>query len=483
MELKHYFLFVRRWLWMIVLFSAIGGTLGYFYSSSQTPMYSASTLVMVNQDQGVYSRPSPTLEDLRARERLSMTIMELMSVRPVLAQAISTSGIDIDVGTLNRRITTENIDQTELFRLSVRHSNPDTAVILADAIVQAFKNQERSLLDNPFAQASALIVIETARAGVNPISPNISRDISLGVVLGLMLAIVIGYLLDYFNARIKDEDDMDRLSGMRPLSTVGTLRGSSPPAMLVTLNDAYSANAEAYRMFRTHLDTFPLAGGVRTVVVTSPGTREGRTVTAANLAVALAQTGRKVVLVDTDLRQPSLHEFFGLSNDIGLTNLLTHQSAEPLNYLRPTGVDNLRVLCGGPISLTPAQLLGSETFERMVEALRAEADVVVFDSPALLSVVDTSLILRVADVSLVVARSNSTTGSQLREAYTHLQQAGVSVLGILLNGVANIKRRNSKYYSNLYRRQSQKGQVALPPHGDPADGRTASVRVAGDMGD
>lgn len=415
MELKKYLTFLWRWWWLMALSAAIFVGLGFLISAQQTPLYEATTLLMVNQDQGQFARPSPTLEDLRARQRLSLTVMELMRVRPVLQQVITNLGVDTSVSSLSRRVSTDDVGETELFNLIVRDTNRKNAVAIADEIVRVFREQERALLDNPYAVSSSVVVIETARASTTPVSPDYNRNMILGGVIGAFLGLLIGYLIDFFNTRIKTEDDMDQMGGMRPLASVGPIKGSQAPQRLVTLNDAYSPTAEAYRMFRSHIDTFPAEKPVQTLAIMSAGPREGRSTTAANLAVAMAQTGRRVILVDTDLRQPSLHEYFSLPNDTGLTNLLALEKASPANYLRPTGVENLRLLAGGPLSLQPSLLVGSDQFEQMVTALRDEADLIIFDTPALLAVVDATLIARVTDATLLVVLSGATRASSLEE--------------------------------------------------------------------
>lgn len=444
----------------MALCSAISVGLGFLISSQQTPLYEAKTLLMVNQDQGQFARPSPTLEDLRARQRLSLTIMELMQVRPVLQQAVTNLGLETSVSSLSGRVTADDVGETELFNLIVRDTDRKTAVALADEIVKAFRDQERTLLDNPYAVSSSVVVIETARASNTPVSPDYNRNMFLGGVIGAFIGLLLGFLIDFFNTRIKTEDDMDQMGGMRPLASIGPIKGSQASQRLITLNDTHSPIAESYRMFRSHIDTFPAEKPVQTLAVISASPHEGRSTTAANLAVAMAQTGCRVILVDTDLRQPSLHEYFSMPNDTGLTNLLALEKASPANYLRSTGIENLRLIAGGPLSLQPSLLVGSEQFEQMVNALRSEADLIIFDTPALLSVVDATLITRVADATLLVVLSGSTRAASLRQAFAHLQRSGANILGILLAGAPTSRRRNSSYYTELRRRLASQQQSA-----------------------
>jgi len=448
LELKNYLLFIWRWAWLIILFALVGGGVGYAYSQTQPRLYEASTMLMVNQDQGIFARPSPTLEDLRARERYALTVRELLLVRPVLERAAGMVE-GVTPAQLAARTSTTEVGKTELFLLSVRDTSRQRAVELADAIVASFQALERDLLDNPYAQASTLIVVDPAYAKRNPVSPDYTRNIVLSAFIAVLIAIVIGFLYDYFNTRISDEGDLSRRGGGRPLVTVGRLKGSTPAAQLVTLREPASLDAEAYRMFRLHLDA--LAADVRPqmIAVISAVAGEGRSLTAANLAVALAQTGRRVILVDANLRNPIQHTLFELPNQGGLSNLLssTAQAIEP--FLRVTAQANLYVLTAGNVLGLPAQLLGGVHLEKVLGALRQCADVIIIDTAPLLTFADTTLLLRAVDTTLAVVRSDQTTEGDLRQMLELLQQTGIACLGIVLNGV---RKRRSRFALPVARR-------------------------------
>ncbi len=440
MELRNYLLFVWRWAWLLILFAAIGAGIGFAYSQTQPRLYAASTMLMVNQDQGNFARPSPTFDDLRARERYALTVRQLLLVRPVLQRAAEM--VDgVTAAQLAVRASTADVGKTELFVLTVQDTDRQRAVALADAIVSSFRALERDLLDNPYAQGSSLIVVDPAYAKRNPVSPDYARNMTLSVFIAVLIAIVIGFLYDYFNTRIKDEGDLDRRGGGRPLVVVGKLKGSTPAAQLVTLNDPTSLEAESYRMFRLHLDALAAAERPQVIAIISAAAGEGRSLTAANLAVALAQTGRRVVLVDANLRHPTIHAFFDLANQGGLSNLLggSAQAIEP--FLRVTAQPDLYVLTAGNMAGLPAQLLGGPQLERVLNGLRQHADVVIIDTAPLLMFADTTLLLRAVDTTLAVVRANRTTESELRQMLDLLRQTEIGCMGMVLNSVNKRPRR------------------------------------------
>ncbi|WP_298815777.1 polysaccharide biosynthesis tyrosine autokinase [Chloroflexus sp.] len=440
MELKNYLLFVWRWAWLIIICGLIGAGVGYAYSQTQPRLYAASTMLMVNQDQGNFARPSPTFDDLRARERYSLTVRQLLLVRPVLERAASMVE-GVTAAQLAVRASTADVGKTELFLLTVQDTDRQRAVVLADAIVASFQALERDLLDNPYAQDSSLIVVDPAYAKRNPVSPDYARNITLSVFIAILIALTIGFLYDYFNTRIGDEGDLDRRGGGRPLVAIGKLKGASPAAQLVTLNDPTSPEAEAYRMFRLHLDALAATSQLQLIAVISAAAREGRSVTAANLSVALAQTGRRVILVDANLRNPILHTFFNLPNQGGLSNLLsgTAQVIEP--FLRVTTQPGLYLLTAGNVAGLPSQLLGGSNLEKVLTSLRQYAEIIIIDSAPLLSFADTTLLLRAVDTTLAVVRSGQTTESELRQMIDLLRQTDIPCMGIAFNGVKRRWRR------------------------------------------
>ncbi|WP_298404312.1 polysaccharide biosynthesis tyrosine autokinase [uncultured Chloroflexus sp.] len=435
MELKQYLLFVWRWIWLIILFAVIGASVGFVFSQRQPPQYVASTMLMVNQNQG-NTRP-PTFDELRGRERYSLTVRQLLLVRPVLERAAAMVG-NITASQLLARASITEVGKTELFLLTVQDTDRQRAVALADAIVTSFQALERDLLDAEFAEHSILIVVDPAYAEPQPVGPNYTRNIILSVVIAILIAIAIGFLYDYFNTRINDEDDLDRRGGGRPLLTIGTIKGNTPAAQLITLSNPAALEAESYRTFRLYLDRLEAAKRPQVIAVISAAPGEGRSLTAANLAVALAQTGRRVVLVDANLRNPTLHTFFNLPYQSGLTNLL-RVSVRPLeSFLQVTPQPNLYVLTAGMMSGLPAQLLGCPQLETVLATLRQSADVVIIDTAPLFPFADTALLLGAVDATLLVVRANHTNEEALRRTFDMLSQTKVACLGVVLNGV---KRR------------------------------------------
>ena len=207
---------------------------------------------------------------------------------------------------------------------------------------------------------------------------------------------------------------------------------------LITLTDPRSPISEAYRTLRTNLSFYSLDNPIRTLVVTSPAVGEGKSTTIANLAVTLAQSGRRTILVDCDLRRPSLHELFDLGSTPGLTNLVLDEVDQP--PLQETAVDNLWLLASGPQPPNPADMLGTRKVDQVIEALTEMADIVLFDAPPVIAVTDAAVLGAKVDGVLLVISAGKTRREHAERAKELLEKARVRIVGVTLT---NAPRDNS----------------------------------------
>jgi non-specific protein-tyrosine kinase len=199
---------------------------------------------------------------------------------------------------------------------------------------------------------------------------------------------------------------------------------------LITLTDPRSPVSEAYRTLRTNLSFYSLDNPIRSLVVTSPAVGEGKSTTVANLAVTLAQSGRHTILVDCDLRRPSLHTLFNLNSEPGLTNIVLGQEETP--PLQQTSVPNLWLLSSGPKPPNPADLLGSKKVDQVIETLTETADIVLFDAPPVIAVTDAAVLGAKVDGVLLVISAGKTRREHAERAKEMLEKAKVRIVGVTL---------------------------------------------------
>ncbi len=211
---------------------------------------------------------------------------------------------------------------------------------------------------------------------------------------------------------------------------------------LVTLTNPRAPVSEAYRTLRTNLEFSSLDKPIKTMVVTSPGPEEGKSTTLANLAVTLAQAEKQVILVDCDLRRPSQHELFGLSNSAGLTTMVVDDEAMKKPPLLDTEVAGLRLLPSGPLPPNPSELVGSRRMAEIIAMLSEQADIVLFDAPPVIAVTDAAVLASRVDGVLLVVKAGGTKRDQARKAKALLDKVNAHLVGAVLNNV----KMDTSYY-------------------------------------
>ncbi|HLI25641.1 MAG TPA: polysaccharide biosynthesis tyrosine autokinase [Chloroflexota bacterium] len=283
--------------------------------------------------------------------------------------------------------------------------------------------------------ADGLRLIEPATEPSRPARPNIWLNTLAGLLVGLVGSLGLVALFQYVDDTLKTSEDTTRALGLAVLGVVGRFRTAPDHSRdLITLDAPRSASSESYRTIRTNVQFSALDVPIRTIVVTSPGSGDGKSTLAANLAVAMAQAGKRVLLVDSDLRRPSLHQVFGVSNRVGLTTLLLDETLELDDVALDTHVPGLQILPSGPQPPNPSEVLGSRRMRRVLDQMRARADAVVLDSPPVLAVADSLVLAALTDATLLVVRSGHTRRAAAVRAKEQLDRVEARLLGVVVNG-------------------------------------------------
>lgn len=273
-----------------------------------------------------------------------------------------------------------------------------------------------------------------------PVRPRKVANTALAGVVGAMLAVGTAFLVEYLDDTIKTPDDVAQVLGVGTLGAIGQLKKGAEE--LVTVAHPLSPVSEAFRALRTNIRFSSVDEPLQTLLVTSPGPTEGKSLTVANLAVVMAQSGLKVVVVDGDLRRPRLHRLFKLHPRDGLTGSLLEGSMD--GRLQPADVEGLAVLPAGKLPPNPAELLGSRRLRELLDLLTQHVDVVVIDSPPILPVTDAAVLAQWVDGVLLVIDTGETRREVARQAVESLTRVGANLIGVVMNKVPT--RRGSYYY-------------------------------------
>ena len=393
-----------------------------------------------------------------ARAHADMVVQILIERETNKQQAGFQSGLD----DLDRQIAEVEVSLAENQRaIASLQESPDLdeamRLALAQLEIELSSDQTRlsTLLGSTedFRLAMArytdnISVFSPARLPAEPVRPRVMVNTALGVVLGLMTGVGAALLLEYLDDTIKSSEDVKRTL---PVGVLGVLPEVSGPKGeqpgLIVAREPRRPVAEAFRNLRTSIRYFSLDRPAKTILVTSPVPNNGKSFTAANLAVSLAQGGQSVVLVDADLRRPVQQKMFDLPNGVGLTSTLLNMDEAEASF-QQTETEGLRVITSGDLPPNPAELLGSRRMQQFISWLTEQVDVVIIDSPPLLAFADAAVLSRIADSTILVVQYGKTRRQEAVQAVERLAEIGGTLSGVVINQVA--ASADNHYYSYRY---------------------------------
>ncbi len=315
-----------------------------------------------------------------------------------------------------------------------------------------------------------LSVVEPASVPMTPIGPRVMWNTMLAAALGLGLALGAVFLLEYLDDTVKTGEDVQHALSLPTIGAISRMAETDDPAEhLITMKHPRSSVSEAYRVLRTNLQFSSLGNPSASLLVTSASPAEGKTTTASNLAIVMAQAGKRVILVDSDLRRPALHKMFGVPIAPGLTNLLVDQSLDVNEVLVHTSVEGLWLLTSGPIPPNPSELLATPQMMELIERLSAQSDIVLCDSPPLLAVADASILAAEVGGTVLVVNAGRTRTELFKRAGETLERVRARTLGVVLNKLSSKQSGDYYYYyarddDKAGRRRNRKKALEQKPH-------------------
>lgn len=470
LDLADYLRVVRTYWKAIVAFTLLATLTAFGWTVLQPKIYSSDSsgiVVTPGSDNVSLSLAGDSLAKAKVKNYESVAKSRLVADRVIADLGLKTTA-DALVGTISVKVP---LDTAEI-RVTAQSKDPATAQRVADAWVNGLAAQVEAIETAPpadavvepgittapdgtsaAAPASAVRVLPLGKAVLptSPVSPNVKLTLALGALIGLALGVAYALVRRHLDRRIRSAAEIERLFGVPVIGTLPVdhrLDGKSTvleDGTTAQLHDDGGAMAEALRELRTNLSFLDVDQPPRIIVVTSSMQAEGKSTVTANLAVTMAAAGENVVVVDGDLRRPTLVDVFNLVPGVGVTDVLTG-TAELGDVLQPWGaLPNLSVLGSGRIPPNPSELLGSRAMKNMLSAL-AENAIVLIDAPPLLPVTDAAVLSSVADGAVVVIRTGRTTQEQLAQSLGNLEKVKGRILGAVLNYVPTNGTDAHSYY-------------------------------------
>lgn len=444
MEISDYVRILRaRWI-VIVVTTVVAASASLVFSLLSTPVYESCTRLYVSTGSSSSSVTEVYQGNLASQQRVA-SYTQLLGGESVAQRTIDALGLSLTPSALAAKVTTTSSPDTVLIDTCVSDSDPVVARDLANGIGTTFVEFVDDLETPPGGGAALaqVSVVEPAQVSESPISPNTTRNLALGIAVGLLLGIALAVIRDRLDNTIKDRAALQELSGVPVIGVVPFDKTIQDDSTL-SFAESSSGSAEAFREMRTNLQFLEVDSPPRAIVVTSAIPSEGKSTTAVNLALVLAEAGHQVALVEGDLRRPRVSKYMGIVGSVGLSTVLSGQ-ADVDEVMQPTRFPGVEVLASGPLPPNPSELLGSEAARVMMASLRERFDYVVVDAPPLLPVTDASVLTAHADGALVVARHGHTKREELTRALGNLHQVGAPVLGVILTMAPSKGKRDYDY--------------------------------------
>jgi receptor protein-tyrosine kinase len=384
--------------------------------------------------------------------------------------------LDMSADALQKKVTASAAPDTVLIDVSVLDPSPDQARNIADALSDEFVVMVRELETPPDGDMpDARVVVEQhASLPTTPVIPKTTRNIGLGLALGLMLGIALAVLRDRMDNTVKDRPILEEITGAGLVANIPLDKDRRKNPAISFAGDR-SAIAEAFREFRTNLQFLDVDDPPRVLVVTSSLPGDGKTTTAINLGLALAEAEHTVVLLDGDMRRPKLADYLDLIGSVGFSTVLTGR-ASLHEVLQKTRFPGLTVLASGATPPNPSELLGSLAAKKILSELRGGFDYVIVDSSPLLAVTDAAILAAESDGVLIIARFAETKREQLAHAIGNLTNVGARLLGAIFTMMP--ARANESYYYGYYGEADNPSGTHRADRGRPPNLRAASSNDA-----
>jgi capsular exopolysaccharide synthesis family protein len=441
-EIRDFLRALRRWKWLILAVSLVCAATAVLVSYQLPKTYASTAEALVSPKQVVSSTAITDPSQLPNIDQLVLTYMSLVDTAPV-RQGLVDAGVPRSPDQLRGHLVATRVPDTTLISVTATDSDPQVALLEAKLVTSEVNKsltdlQARVPESNQNSHLDALVPWEVpTQPAAAPISPNIPLNTAIALGVGLFLAAGLAFLLESLDATIKADTDVRLKLGLPLLGSVvdrpiDKTEGATGAELGVTSAAGGGPFSEQFRSLRTNIMFSRVDQQLSTIVMTSTLPGEGKTTTACNLAVVMAQAGYKVVLVDADLRRPALQRVFREKGNAGIGNLILGEG--PLSrFLVETEVPNLRVLYSGPIPPNPSELLGSASMQNIIAKVKSTADLLIFDTPPIGAFTDATVLGATVDAVVLVVERGRTPIRDIQRSLETLAAVGVTPLGVVLN--------------------------------------------------
>ncbi len=511
-RIKEYFYLLVSWAWVIVLAGAVAGAAAYIISIRTTPIYQTTARLLVSEPPAVRSLDNSTMINVQLT---TSTYAEMLTDQIVLQGVIDKLGLQIKPARLQGAVSVAVVKGTQLLEITVEDPDPAQAVAIADTLGKVFalrihdlqsqryastqeglakqvSDIENQINITSLAQASEkdpvqklqidarlvqyrnlysslvtnfeqirlaevqtstnVVIAQPAVFQTAPVRPRTMLNVIVGIFTGMLLAVALIFGIEALDDTIKNPDDIRQNFNLSILGMISNHEMADQKPISQT--QPRSPVAEAFRSMRTNITFASVDRPLRRILITSPTPQDGKTTVSSNLAVVLANSEKKVVLLDADLRRPQIHSKFGLVNRAGLSELFVHDLDSLKDVIQFGDASELGVITSGGLPPNPSELLTSNKMIQILDRINQDYDLILIDTPPVLSVTDAVALAPRMDGVILVIKPGKTRQKDLQQTIEELNGVGAHILGVVLNNVNTGSRKYGYYYGQYHSKYS-----------------------------
>lgn len=427
---------------LVIVVVAIVLIIGVFIydKSIKKPLYTTYTTIILTKSNETQTGTTITQNDILLNQKLVETYSKIIKSKLVLEQVISETGVTYTAEELSENVSVEAYENTEMLKISVTDQDPELAANIANSIAQVFSGEIAKIY-----QINNISVVDVAVTPEEVSNNTLKRDLLIALFISIFGTIGVVFVVYYFDDTVKLTDNLEEEIGMPVVAKVFKSDiGSKNNRKVELLAQKYpkSVVSESIKTLRTNLQFSSVDEDIKTILITSSIPEEGKSFISANLAISFAQTDKRVLIVDCDMRKGRQHRIFKLSNSKGLSNLLIDDMTNYKDYINKTSVPGVHVITRGTVPPNPSELLNSKKNADLLRVLKAKYDVIIYDGVPCNGLPDSIIMSKLVDKVLIVSSDSMTPKSVLESTKKQLESVNAPIAGDVLN---NVNRKNSTY--------------------------------------
>ena len=469
-ELLSVFLKNKLIILLIVIVTTILGSIYSFYLV--TPKYEASTTLILGRINNSTSETKTSTTDQITQSEISInsnlvsTYSELIKSRTLIQKVIDNLKLNLTESSVRNSISVSRISDTELIEITVKNEDGELASKIANEIAKVFSSKVEEVYN-----ISNVYIIDKAIASNTPYNINHIKDIVIAIFIGVVISGIYVLIYHLLDNTIKSEIQIEKNIGLKNLINIPLEKKKDKKQNqneLITYLESKSLVSESFRTFRTNVQfSKSNSKGGKTFLVSSCFPSEGKSYISANLAITFAQIGKKVILVDSDMRMGRQAEIFKISNGIGLSNYISGLDRNGMEisedigrYIKETEITNLNLITAGSVPPNPSELLSSPKLQELIENLKSFYDIIIFDGAPIIPITDSLILARNLESTIIVTLYNKTKKDDLLKVKNDIEAVGGKIIGTCINCMpVNSSKKESKYY--YYREEKSRRKISL----------------------